>query len=223
LQAVILPVFIVIAVGFILRKLIAIETVSISNVVLHVFTPCLVFTSIMGSSLGSNDWWKVSVIAIASTLVLIVLSWTIARVLGLGRELATAFILSTSFVNAGNYGLPLSLFAFGERGLELAVVFFVVTFVLVFTLGVFIACNSRGGVRQAVNSVVRLPLTYALLAAVVVRFSGFVVPQPVLQGVNLMSQATIPSMLIVLGMELARSNFQQVVNWKLVSLSSAIK
>jgi predicted permease len=111
LQAVILPVFIVIAVGFILQKLIAIETVSISNIVLHVFTLCLVFTSIMGSSIGSNDWWKVSVIAIASTLVLVALSWTITKVLGLGRELTTAFISTTSFVNAGNYGLPLSLFA----------------------------------------------------------------------------------------------------------------
>jgi predicted permease len=222
LQAVILPVFIVIAVGFILQKLMAIEAVSISNIVLHVFTPCLIFTSIIGSSLGSNDWWKISLLAVASTIALVALSWTIARGLHLSRELATAFVLSTSFVNAGNYGLPLSLFAFGEKGLEIAVIFFVATFVLVFTLGVFIAC-SRGGVREAVKSIVRLPLTYALLAAIAVRFSGVVVPQPVLQGVNLMSQAAIPAMLIVLGMELARSNSQQLVNWKLVGLSSAIK
>jgi predicted permease len=188
-----------------------------------VFAPCLVFIAIIGSSTGSGDWWKVSVIAIASTQVLVALSAAVARALRLSRELATAFVLSTSFVNAGNYGLPVSLFAFGERGLELAVIFFVVTFVLVFTLGVFIACNSRGGVREAVKSIVRLPLTYALLAAVVVRFSGVVVPQPILQGVNLMSQATIPSMLIVLGMELARSNFHELFNWRLAGLSSIIK
>jgi len=213
----------VIGVGFALQKLISIETVSVSNIVLHVFAPCLVFISVIGSSSGSSDWWKVSVIAIASTLVLVALSAAVARALRLSRELATAFVLSTSFVNAGNYGLPVSLFAFGERGLELAVIFFVVTFVLVFTLGVFIACNSRGGVSEAVKSIVRLPLTYAVLAAVVVRFSGVVVPQPILQGVNLMSQATIPSMLIVLGMELARSNFHELVNWRLAGLSSAIR
>jgi len=213
----------VIGVGFALQKLISIETVSVSNIVLHVFAPCLVFISVIGSSSGSSDWWKVSVIAIASTLVLVALSAAVARALRLSRELATAFVLSTSFVNAGNYGLPVSLFAFGERGLELAVIFFVVTFVLVFTLGVFIACNSRGGVSEAVKSIVRLPLTYAVLAAVVVRFSAVVVPQPILQGVNLMSQATIPSMLIVLGMELARSNFHELVNWRLAGLSSAIR
>ena len=163
-------------------------------------------------------------VATASTLALIVLSWMIARGLRLGRELAAAFVLSTSFVNAGNYGLPLSLFAFGEKGLELAVVVFVVTSILMFTVGVFIACNGGGGLRQAARSAVRLPLIYAVVAAVTVKLTGVVVPQPIFQGVDLMSQAAIPAMLIVLGMELACSDFHQsLANWKLVSLSSVIK
>ena len=225
LQSIIVPVFVVASVGFIIQRVTSIETSSISNVVLNAFTPCLVFTSILNSSFIANEWWKVSVVALVSTLALIVVSWATAKTLGLSGKLTTAFVLSTSFVNSGNYGLPLSLFAFGEKGLESAVIFFVVTLLLMFTLGVFVASNGRGGVRQAVNNLLRLPLMYTIFAALAVRLSGVSVPQPVLQGVNLMSQAAIPTLLVLLGMDLARSRFQRShsINWKLVSLSSTIK
>ena len=225
LQSIIVPVFVVASVGFIIQRVTSIETSSISNVVLHAFTPCLVFTSILNSSFIANEWLKVSVVALVSTLALIVVSWATAKTLGLSGKLTTAFVLSTSFVNSGNYGLPLSLFGFGEKGLESAVIFFVVTLLLMFTLGVFVASNGRGGLKQAVNNLLRLPLMYTIFVALAVRLSGVSVPQPVLQGVNLMSQAAIPTLLVLLGMDLARSRFKRShsINWKLVSLSSTIK
>jgi hypothetical protein len=133
--------------------------------------------------------------------------------------------MSISFVNAGNYGLPLILFAFGEDGLGLAVIFFIVNLLLMFTVGVFIASHGKRGFSDSVNSVIRLPLIYALLAAVALKLAGITVPQPILGTVDFMGQAAIPSMLIMLGLELGRSRFQrsQLASWKLMALSTTIK
>lgn len=225
LQAVIAPVFIVIAAGFLLHKLVSVETTSVSNIILNIFTPCLVFTSIVNSSFASKEWWQISLTAAVSILMLVVLSWMIGRALHLSKELAATFVLTTSFVNAGNYGLPLSLFAFGEAGLALAVIFFVVSSVLMFTVGVFVASQGKHSLKQSINNIIRLPLIYAISAAAAVKISGSSVPKPILQGLGLMSQAAIPCMLVVLGIELAQSKFQQSSreDWKFLSLTSVIK
>jgi len=151
-------------------------------------------------------------------------SWSIGKALGLGKKSMSAFVLSTSLVNTGNYGLPVNLLAFGQNGLELAVVYFVVSSVLSYTLGVFIASQGTQSLKESLRSVMRLPHIYAVFAAFAVRLLGVAVPEPVLQPLNLMGQATIPAMLVVLGMELAQPALKpNSVDWPLVSLSSALK
>ena len=217
--------FIVIAAGFFLHKSVPTETQSLSNMILNIFTPCLVFTSIVSSSFESKEWWQISLTAVTSILILVLLSWIIAKALHLSKELAATFVLTTSFVNAGNYGLPLTLFAFGESGLALAVIFYVVSNILTLTLGVFVASQGRYSLKQSITNIVRLPIIYATLAAAVVKISGSSVPHPVFQGLGLMSQAAVPCMLIVLGIELAHSDFRQssVEEWKFLGLTSVIK
>jgi len=58
---------------------------------------------------------------------------------------------------------------------------------------------------------------------VAIRLSGFNLPQGILDGLNLMAQAAIPAMLILLGVELARSKGSDFMNWKWIGLSSGIK
>ena len=225
LVGVIGPILVVIAVGFTIQKLRPIDTEPVSKLVLYTFLPCLVFSSIVKSVVESSAWLEISIVALASTMASIGLSWIIAKALRLARELAIAFVMSISFVNAGNYGLPLTLFAFGEDGLGLAVIFFIVNLLLMFTVGVFIASHGKRGFSDSVNSVIRLPLIYALLAAVALKLAGITVPQPILGTVDVMGQAAIPSMLIMLGLELGRSRFQrsQLASWKLMALSTTIK
>jgi len=225
LESVILPVFIVIAVGFSIRRFTSIESHSLSNVILYAFTPCLVFSGIAESSLATHAWSEIGLITVGNALVMMTLSWSIAKLLGLDQKLMSAFILSTALTNAGNYGLPVNLLAFGERGLETAVIFYVVSSVISYTLGAFIASRGTQGLKQSLVTVARLPLMYAALAAFAVRLLMLQVPQPVLQSVKLMSGAAIPAMLLVLGMELAEPTLlrSKSAHCRLAILSSIIK
>ena len=224
LEKVIAPVFIIIAVGFLIQRLTSIENRSISDLILYIFTPCLVFTSIIQSSLGERTWASIALITIVTALAMMCVSWSIGKALHLDQKAMSAFVLSTSLVNTGNYGLPVNLLAFGQAGLELAVVYFVVSSVLSYTLGVFIASHGTQGLKESLRSVVRLPHIYAVLAAFAVKLFGIGLPDPIYQPINLMGQAAIPAMLVVLGMELAQPGLRSnSTNWPLVSLSSAMK
>lgn len=55
-----------------------------------------------------------------------------------------ALILVTAFPNTGNYGIPVSNFAFGGTGRATAVVALSVQAVLIYSLGVYIAGRGRG-------------------------------------------------------------------------------
>jgi len=224
LENVIVPVFLIIAIGFIIQRFTLLETRSISDIILFAFTPCLVFTEIVQSSLGSLIWAKIAFTTVAIALVMMSISWSIGKALGLSPKSMSAFILATALVNTGNYGLPVNLLAFGQTGLELAVVYFVVSSLLTYTLGVFIASHGTNGLKASLRSVARLPHIYAVLAAFAMKLLGVGIPAPVWQPLNLMGQATVPAMLVVLGMELAQPALKSdSVRWRLVSLSSALK
>jgi predicted permease len=96
-------------------------------------------------------------------------------------------------------GLPLCLFAFGEPGLALAIVFFAVSSMLQFTVGVGIAAGSADPRR-----LLRLPLIYAVAAALAVMATGAPVPAWLANTAELIGGLTIPLMLFALGVSLAR-------------------
>lgn len=224
LEKVIAPVFIIIAVGALIERLTPIENKSLSDIILYVFTPCLVFVSIIQSSLGEIVWVDIALIATVTLLVMMIVSWSVGRALRLDQKSMSAFVLATSLVNTGNIGLSVNVLAFGQHGLELAVVYYVVSSVLSYTIGVFVASHGTQGLKQSLRSVLRLPHIYAVLAAFPVKFLRITIPDPIYQPINLIAQATIPAMLVVLGMELARPvRRSHATDWLLVGLASAIK
>jgi predicted permease len=101
--------------------------------------------------------------------------------------------------------LPVSDFAFGKEGLQRAVIFFVVSSVWTNTVGIFVASRGTGTIRQALLNVFKAPLPYAILAGFALNATHLVLPVPLDRAVGLLSQATVPFMLILLGLQLSRT------------------
>jgi hypothetical protein len=117
--------------------------------------------------------------------------------------MSSAFYLSTLFMNAGNYGLSISLLAFGQDGLDKALVFFVSQSVIAGTLAIYIAARSGGAGARALSTVLRQPLIYAAIVPLVLHTLRVPVPEPILRTISLLGDASIPLMLLVLGIQLA--------------------
>jgi predicted permease len=115
-----------------------------------------------------------------------------------------SILITTMFANTGNYGLPLVSFAFGEKALPYASIFFITTTTLFYTLGVLIASLGHMNIKEAALGLFKIPTLYAVALAVLINAWSVTIPAPVYRAVELASGGTIPLMLILLGVELSK-------------------
>jgi malate permease and related proteins len=110
-----------------------------------------------------------------------------------------SYLPALMFPNAGNMGLPLCLYAFGQEGLTLAIVYFAVFSVAQFTIGASIAAGSASPGR-----ILKLPLPYAVLLSLPFMATGTHLPDAVTNVLEVFAGITIPLMLLALGVSLAQ-------------------
>jgi hypothetical protein len=124
--------------------------------------------------------------------------------LGLDRASLSAFMLVVVCSNSGNYGLPVALLAFGREALTFASVYFVSSAIFSYTGGVLLAASGRRSVAQALAGIGRVPAVYGAVAAAIVMAFGLHVPDAIGRPMTLLSDAALPMMVLVLGMQLER-------------------
>ncbi len=202
------PIVIVALVAFVMARAWGLEARTLSRLTLYLFTPALLFGSMYRSKLGS-EFIEIGAFAFIITALMGVVTWVIVRVMRYDRLTGSAFALSVLFVNAGNYGLPLILFAFGDEGLARAVVFFTVSAILTQTLAIFIAAGGKASVAQALKNVFTLPLVYAVAFGLLFDLIGFTVPEPIVKSLDLLGSGSVPCMLVVLGIELSHASLNR--------------
>jgi predicted permease len=200
---VVLPVFTIVASAYLLGRWKRIPPAPLSQVVFYLFSPALSFSGLTGGSLAAEEAFQIALFVVALAAVMLVLGWAAARLLRLDGPHTSAFLLTSVFMNAGNLGLSVSLFAFGEPGLQRAVAFFVVHSLLSGTLAVFLASRGSGSTRQALLSILRTPVSYAGVAGLAVLVWSLPVPLLVERVTGLLGAAAVPGMLAVLGLQLA--------------------
>jgi predicted permease len=125
--------------------------------------------------------------------------------LRLDRAMVSAFMIVIMFSNGGNYGLSVNLFAFGRDALARATIYFVTSSILMYTVGVFLASSGRKNVREALAGVFKIPAVYGVIAAAIVVATKTTLPAPVMRPIELLSNAALPVMMLVLGMQLERA------------------
>ncbi|MBB6646342.1 AEC family transporter [Halobellus ruber] len=205
----ILPIVAVGGVGYLLGWARDVDTDALNTVVVYVLAPALVFHSLATTTLAGSTLARITVAVVLFHVVAILVAEAAGRAVGASETALSALILVTAFPNTGNYGIPVSNFAFGETGRATAVVALSVQAVLIYTLGVYIAGRgSAGGVAAGVRRVFGVPLVYAVTAALGVRWLGLVPPADtsVMATLRLVGDSAIPVMLLLVGIQLARTD-----------------
>ena len=217
----ILPIILLSGAGFALGKLLHIDPRSLGRVVFYVFSPVLIFDLLVENQLELTE----AAIVIAYVLCIILLIGAVTFVLGtlfrLERPALVAILITTMFANTGNYGLPLVSFAFGERALPYAGIYFATTTLLFYTLGVFLASLGHMSLKEAILGLFRIPPLYAVLLAILFNTFNIEIPVPVARAVELAAGGTIPLMLILLGVQLTQVEFSG--NQRALQLSVALR
>lgn len=104
------------------------------------------------------------------------------------------------FANTGNMGLPLILFAFGETGFNVGILYMVSTTILHYTAGIMILNYDKSPLE-----IFKLPLVYSAVAGVLLSVSEVQIPTALFRAVDLLGEASIPTMIFALGYKLSEA------------------
>ncbi len=200
---ILMPIFLVAGVGFWGRRRLSLDSRTFSAAVFYILTPCLVFTSLYRLQVEWREVARVLAFHLSMAAALAGLGLAIGFVLRWERAMTSAFVLTLVLLNNGNYGIPLNRFAFGEVGARFAVLYYTLSAILGNTVGVLIAHSGSAGLMAALKGLLRVPLIYATVLAILLRLSGMEPPLPFLRAAELLGDAAIPVMLMILGMQLA--------------------
>jgi malate permease and related proteins len=178
---------------------------TLAHVVFYALVPCLVFNMLITSRMTGVQFGRMALLNVLVLVSMGLIARAVAVPLRLSRAELSAFLLVVMFSNSGNYGLPVVLFAFGQDALSYATAFFVTGSLLTYTVGVLIAATGRRSVSAALIGLTRIPAIYALAAAAIVMVADVQLPLAITRPIALLSDAALPMMILVLGMQLERA------------------
>ena len=207
--------------GYILGKVLPVDSRSIGRMVFYIFSPLLVFNLMVTSQLNLKQALLTVGYTAAIITVMGLLAFTFGKIFKLERTHLLAVVLTVAFGNTGNYGLPLVKFAFGDEALAVASIFYVTTTILFNTVGVVIASLGHLDLKSAILGVFKLPILYAVIVALMVKGFGLQIPLPLSRTIEIAANGAIPAMIILLGLELAHIQWSQSL--RATSLGVAIK
>ncbi|WP_114313337.1 AEC family transporter [Thermus caldifontis] len=202
----VLPVALVVLAGYLLGKRIPMDLTTLSRLTLYLLVPALIFDAMYRAEYSREGLLGLTLGFTLTYLLLFLVIWSISRLLRLSPEASKGLGVCGLFPNSGNMGLSLVYFALGEEGLRRAVIYFILSSVMMFGLGP--AFIRGGGFKEGFSFTLRLPLFYALFLGLLLKALGISLPFRLDEGVRLMGQAAIPVLLLTLGMQMGQTRFQ---------------
>ncbi|OAQ53252.1 hypothetical protein HTG_07175 [Natrinema mahii] len=221
------PIVAIAAVGYLLATVKEVDPEPLNTAVIYVLAPALVFHSLATTELEAATLVRVTVGIGVFTAAMWAVAELAGRAVGEREPALSGLVLVAIFTNSGNLGIPVSDFAFGAVGRQTAVLFLSVQSVLLYTVGVYVASRSSGSAGlEGVRRVFYIPLVYAVAAALGARALGVVPPADTaaMETLRLVGDASIPLMLLILGIQLARADTAAAVSraWPATALKTVV-
>ena len=217
----ILPIILLGGAGFVLGKVLHVDPRGLGRVVFYIFSPVLIFDIMINSQLKLVE--AAGVIGFTTSIVLAVgvITYIFGKLLKVERTALISILITSMFANTGNYGLPLVSFAFGEKALSYAGIYFITTTVLFYSLGVLLASLGHMDFKSAILGLFKVPMLYALFLALIVKSLHWELPLALQRTVDLASGGTIPVMLVLLGLQMTKVEFSN--NLRALQLSVGVR
>lgn len=211
--SIIIPVVLIIVVGFIYARLrgpaVKTHLVSVNRLCIELLSPLLLFSALAAKEFDLVANLPLMLAGALISLVSGLIAWPIARLLHYDVR---TFVPPMMYNNCGNMGLPLAVLAFGASGLSEAVAMFVAGSMVYFTVGIRIMESRRAGAPKAHLKMFATPMMGAMLAGMGFAALHLSLPATLLQALRMLGEASIPLMLLALGVRMTDVNLQ---SWRI--------
>lgn len=202
---ILLPIFLVVGAGALFSRALKPGLEPLTLFSLYVATPALVFGALVSRPLPPAAVLRLLAHMGLYTAALWALAEAAGRLLRLDEPLRRAFALAVVPMNVGNYGLPLSRFAFGREAEPFSVLVFVVFNLPLATWAIWLAAGGTVRSLAGMRDALRIPILHATVLAFALSALGLRPVAPLLKGISLLGEASIPLLLVILGIQLERT------------------
>ncbi|MBW1763112.1 MAG: AEC family transporter [Deltaproteobacteria bacterium] len=202
----ILPLFIIVAIAFVYNRICHPDISQITNLAINVFGPIFIFSSVIKFNITLLSLIKPVIFMTLLTSIMIALAHLIARSIRATEDERVSFILACSMVNVGNFGLPLIYFAFGKNAEAYSILYFAAFSIPLSTVAIYISSKEINFSKIMID-MARIPIFHAMVIALILSGMSINIPGPISKSLNLLSQATIPLLIFILGIQLSKMKF----------------
>ena len=201
---IIFPIFLVMGLGFWIFKKFGLDLATLSKLNFYIFVPAFMFYSLFIFKPGDREMVDSILFNILLACLTFGATYGLARWLKFKDNLAASATLGVMIFNSANYGIPVIQLAYQGEGVGIQVVTITIMNVLTYTLGILIAGGWREW-KKGLRSILRMPIIYSLVAALVLRDLDWNPPDAILKPLQWTSDGMLPIALLTLGAQLGKS------------------
>ena len=212
LVGVFFPIFAIVGVGFWYGRRHKPEMAAANRINMDLFIPAVVFGAMASKSFDVQTYAPLALAAFLLLALCGLIAWGVARLVGVQPK---TLVPPMMFNNSGNIGLPLAMLAWGEAAMPAAVMMFVVENMFHFTLGARLLDP-----KARVLTLWRMPVVAASFAGLAVALLKIELWPPLLTGIRMLGDISIPLMLFSLGVRMTEVSFKE---WKLAVATAFLR
>lgn len=198
------PVILIIMIGYIANYQLKIDPKTLSILTISVLTPALIADSLSHAQVSLHSATGLIIGFLITSLFLYGLVILIGICFKFNSHFQKTLVATTLFSNNGNLGLPFLTFALGETALERGLIYMIIATAVMAICGP--ALLKEEGLNQGIKLTLKMPLLWATLMGIILKFTAFSLPFNLANGIKLLGQAAIPTALLLLGIQLARGH-----------------
>jgi len=186
------------------------DSAALSKIVLNITLPSLIFVNLSKASIN-NELLVLPITAIFIVLVTMAIAYIYSRIMSYSKATTWTIIIASSMMNTAFIGYPVIMGVLGNEGFVTSIFYDMVIAVMFVVFGMILVSQFGGNKRQVLkNGITFMPLWAVILGLL---FNLFNIPLGYVIGNSLdyLSQATIPLIMLSLGLKISFSQISDKV------------
>lgn len=206
LRDIILPVFIIMAIGYILQKKFALDVSTLAKINIYFLVPGFIFIKLYETDIAFDIFGQVILFLLLYVGLLYIISAIVGKRLGFDLGGRITFQNSVLFYNSGNYAIPVNDLVFRGDPFAMSIQVIVLLFqnIFLFSYGIFSLQSIGTSKLKAMLGYFKMPVMYAMLAGGIANIYQLTIPSFIIVPVNYIAQAMIAMALLTLGAQVAQ-------------------
>ena len=177
----------------------------LSDIVLYIALPAMIFTNLRTAEI-SQDMLFLPILGIATSILLLIPAYAYCRIRNHDERTTWTILLASSLMNTGFIGFPVCLGVFGQAGFLNAVFFDLSTSAMIVTYGVILARKFAGNASEVIKNTVTFMPLWAVIFGLIFNILNIPVGYVLDNILSYLSGATIPMIMLALGLSLDFAN-----------------